>query len=167
MYLLSLLTTLLFASPAPLHDYHVSKTNVRYVAEKSQVQVEMHLFVEDLELDMQAAGTPVLQLGTKKQLADAERYLLAYLEKHFRIRWNGEDLDLQLLGFELDDDLHGFWIYLVSPVDAEPVEVEIANSLLTGTFADQKNIVKLFRGDERTATLLMSKDRPTAYWAGE
>ena len=39
-----LLTLLLFFSP-PVHDYHVSKTNVRYVADRSQVQVEMQVSI--------------------------------------------------------------------------------------------------------------------------
>ena len=46
---MSLLLTLLLLLSPPVHDYHVSKTNVRYVAERSQLQVEMQVFVDDLE----------------------------------------------------------------------------------------------------------------------
>ena len=145
----------------PAHDYHVSKTNVRYVADKEQVQVEMHVFVEDLEKDMMAAGAPEdLEIGTKRQHADAERYLLTYLQKHFRINWNGTDLPLEVVGFELANDLHGLWIYQFAAVDEEPVDVNVYSSMMTETYADQKNIVKIFNGEERSATLLMSKDRP-------
>jgi hypothetical protein len=162
MLLLSILLSLLTA-PLPVHEYHVSKSNVRYVTETGQVQVEMHVFVEDLEEDMAAAGAPeTLEIGTKREHADAERYLTTYLKKHFQITWNGEDLPLTLVGYELADDLHGLWIYQVAEAVIAPTEVNIANSLMTGVFADQKNIVKLYNGQERSATLLMSKDRPTA-----
>ncbi len=147
----------------PAHDYHVSKTNVRYVADKGEVQIEMHVFVEDLEKDMVASGAPEsLELGTKRQHEEAERYLFAYLEKHFRITWNGAPLPLEMVGYELADDLHGFWIYQHALVEAGPGEVTIENTLMTGVYADQKNIVKLYDGDNRSATLLMSKDRPSA-----
>ncbi|WP_020566927.1 DUF6702 family protein [Neolewinella persica] len=158
MLLLSILLALL-----PAHDYHVSKTNVRYVADKNQVQVEMHLFVEDLEKDMMASGAPeALEIGTKRQHEDAERYLLSYLEKHFTVNWNGLDLPLEVVGYELADDLHGLWIYQLADVAGPPAEVVLKSTLLTGTYADQKNIVKLYNGTERSATLLMSKDQTTA-----
>lgn len=158
LFLLAPLLTFL-----PTHDYHVSKTNVRYVTEKGQVQVEMHLFVEDLELDMAAAGAPEkLEIGTEREHADAGRYLDAYLTRHFTINWNGRDLALETIGYELADDLHGLWVYQVAEVEAAPKSIKVGSCLLTATYADQKNIVKFFDGDERSATLLMSKERPVA-----
>ncbi|MFK8164600.1 MAG: DUF6702 family protein [Lewinella sp.] len=158
MLLLSILLALL-----PAHDYHVSKTNVRYVEDKHQVQVEMHLFVEDLEKDMMASGAPeALEIGTKRQHEDAERYLFKYLEQHFTVNWNGADLSFEVVGYELADDLHGLWIYMLTDATDGPSEVIINSTLLTGTYDDQKNIVKLYDGAERSATLLMSKDQPSA-----
>lgn len=160
MLILHLCLSLLVASPAPLHDYHISKTNVRYVADKQEVQVEMHLFVEDLEADMAAAGAPEkLEIGTKLEAEDAERYLSIYLQKHFRIDWNGKLLPLEIIGYELADDLHGLWIYQVATVAEGPKEVAVDCTLLTNTYSDQKNIVKIYNGQERSATLLLSKDQ--------
>lgn len=169
MFLLTFLCSFVFnmapAAPPvlPAHDYHVSKTNVRYVADKNQVQVEMHLFVEDLELDMAAAGAPEkLEIGTKYEKPDAARYLAAYLEKNFVVTWNGTDLPLEIVGYELAEDLHGLWIYQLADVDTAPENISVRNTLITDAYADQKNIVKIYKGQERSATLLMSKDRPTA-----
>ena len=170
MLLLSILLSLFTPLPPSsfAHDYHVSKTNVRYAAEQEQVQVEMHVFVDDLEKDMVASGAPEsMEIGTKRQHEDAERYLTAYLEKNFRINWNGEDLPLEIAGYELADDLHGLWVYLAAPTEDPPVEVTITNTLITGIYPDQKNIVKIYNGTERSATLLMSKDRPEAEYHGE
>ncbi|MCP9236618.1 DUF6702 family protein [Lewinella sp. JB7] len=153
-----LLTLLLFAAP-PVHDYHVSKTNVRYVAAKQQVQVEMHVFVDDLEAAMREAGAPVLQLGTDEELGDSERYVTAYLDKHFKVEWNGSLLDIGMVGWELEDDMHGLWIYLVGESADPPRNVTVQNSVLTEHYADQKNIVKLYNGVERLGTLLMDRDR--------
>ncbi len=163
MKLIALIVSLL--ALLPVHDYHVSKTNVRYVAESNEVQVEMHLFVEDLELDMVAAGAPEkLEIGTEREHPEAEKHLTAYLQKNFIVNWNGKNLAPEIIGYELADDLHGLWIYLVTNVDQAPTTIAVTNSLITGTYADQKNIVKIFNGDKRSATLLMSKDRPEAQW---
>ena len=149
------LTTLL-----PAHDYHISKTNLRYVAEREQVQIEMHLFVDDLEKDMAAYGAPTgLELGTKIEDERGEALLLRYLGRHFQVKWNGEDLPLEMVGYELEDDMHGFWVYLAADGVAAPESVTVRNSLLTEAFPDQKNIVKIYNGEERGATLLMSKQR--------
>lgn len=164
MLYISLLLAL-FSTTPPAHDYHVSKTNVRYVEESGQVQVEMHLFVEDLELDMAASGAPEkLEIGTKRENADAARYLDAYLSQNFRITWNGRVLPLETVGYELADDMHGLWIYQLADVAEAPKDITISSSVITATYADQKNIVKIYNGEERSATLLMSKDRPTAEW---
>lgn len=171
MSLLSLLLTAIFftfpglvgtLNPPPVHDYHVSKTNVRYVADREQLQIEMQVFVDDLEEAMREAGAPRLNLGTGEAHVESDRYLTAYLDKHFRIALKGERVPTQIVGYELEDDMHGFWIYLAVDRVAEIGEVEVQNSVLTEIYADQKNIVKLFDGDRRVATLLMDRNRVSA-----
>ncbi|MEO0734755.1 MAG: DUF6702 family protein [Bacteroidota bacterium] len=163
MYLLQLCLGLVLCLPTPAHDYHISKTNLRYVAAASEVQVEMHLFVDDLEADMAGAGAPNnLEIGTEQENEEAERYLKNYLGKHFQVEWNGKKLPLSILGYELEDDLHGLWIYLSCPVTAGPEHVEVFNTLLVATYPDQKNITKIFDGVERSTLLLTSKDQPSA-----
>ena len=158
--ILPLLLSLLCLTAPPAHDYHVSKTNVRYVAERQQVQVEMHLFADDLELALREAGSHRLYLGTEREDKQARTMLTNYLDKHFLIDWNGERLATELLGWELDDDLHGLWIYLAAPATEAPTKVAIEQTAITEVYADQRNIVKLFEGDRRRATLLLSRDRP-------
>lgn len=165
MTLLTLLFTLFHCTGAPAHEYHVSKTNLRYVADRQQLQVEMHLFVDDLEAAMMEAGTPRPRLGTPDEVDESRRYLSAYLDKHFHIEWNGETPPLEILGWELEDDLHGLWIYLAADGVDAPRELTVQNTVLTEYYADQKNIVKLFNGKERMATMLMSRDAPRAGYA--
>ncbi|THH39792.1 DUF6702 family protein [Neolewinella litorea] len=157
---MNLFLILLFLISPTAHDYHVSKTNVRYVAERGQVQVEMQVFVDDLEDALADAGAPRLDIGTPDQHPDTDRYLTAYLEKHFQIQWNDKALPVQLVGYELEDDMHGLWIYLVADEVADPQGITVQNSVLTEYYADQKNIVKLFNGQQRLATLLMDRNRP-------
>ena len=164
LFLLPLLGMFLSPSPAapPPHEYHISKTNLRYVTAQRAVQIEMHLFVDDVEAAMREAGAPELFLGDALERADAPDYLKRYLDKHFRIDWNGAPLTLDLVGYELEDDLHGLWVYLLAPEREAPQEIRVQNTLLTEHFDDQKNITKLFSDTDRLATLLTSKERTTA-----
>ncbi|WP_116106859.1 DUF6702 family protein [Lewinella sp. IMCC34191] len=159
--MLLLLSLLLLFAP-PVHDYHVSKTNVRYVADRNQLQIEMQVFVDDIEEAMEEAGAPRLRLGTPKEHAEAERFLTAYLDKHFRIDWNGERLPVEMIGYELEDDMHGLWIYLAANDVADPEGITVENSVLTEYYADQKNIVKLYDGERRVATMLMDRNKPSS-----
>lgn len=155
----------------PLHDYHISKTNVRYVADAQELQVEMHLFAADLEAAMREAGAPpALEIGTERQHPDADRYLREYLRRNFRVDIDGRPSELDLVGYELADDRHGLYIYLrtnsdsrrplpANRVPSPPLSLKVTNSLLTETYPDQKNIVKVYDGNEQVGTLLFSRQR--------
>jgi hypothetical protein len=165
---LFVLIAVLFLAISPAdHEYHVSKTNLRYVADRAELQVEMHVFVEDMEKDMMAFGAPELEIGTKREHPEVDTYLNEYLAKNFQIDWNGTAVQPKLLGYELEDDLHGLWIYLVDTVEESPTSVEVRNSMMTSSFPDQTNIVKLWVGAERAATMLLSKDRTRASYEAE
>ncbi|MEM9836984.1 MAG: DUF6702 family protein [Bacteroidota bacterium] len=142
----------------PTHDFHVSKTTVRYVAEREQVQIEMHIFLDDLELALSEAGSPKLYIGTDKEMPQTATHIARYLEKNFRINWNGTPLPIGLLGFELSDDLQALWIYAQAKTRAPLESIEIENAFLTEIYDDQKNMVKIEAGSKRT-TLLLSRDR--------
>lgn len=165
MLLLQSLLALLLLSP-PVHDFHVSKTNVRYVAEREQLQVEMHVFLDDLELALTEAGAPKLYIGTDQEMPQAADHLARYLEKHFRIEWNGQYLPVGLLGFELSDDLEALWIYLAGDTAEAPARVSIQQTVITEIYGDQRNMVKLFHGDQ-SSTLITSRDQTRAQYQFE
>ena len=158
--MINLLLSLLLTAVPPIHDYHVSKTNLRYAQDRQEWQVEMHLFVDDLERDMVAAGAPQpLEIGTKLEHADAAGLLDNYLANHFVLTADGRPVPLETVGYELADDLHGIWIYLRADQNELPADLAVTNDLLTATYEDQKNIVKVYSGNDRLGTLLFSKER--------
>lgn len=159
--LLSFILGLLVCSTPPVHEFHVSKTNIRFVADREQVQVEMHLFLDDLEIALQEAGAPKLYIGTEDELPQTGKLLARYLEKNFQLTWNGAPLPAGFLGYELSDDLQGIWIYLAADTSSPPASVRVQHTALTEIYADQRNVIKLFSGSQST-TLLTSRDKPVA-----
>lgn len=157
----SLLAGLLLLCLAPIHEFHVSKTNVRYVADREQIQVEMHVFLDDLEKALSEVGAPNLYIGTKEELPQTPQVILRYLNNHFKINWNGQEIPNQLLGYEMSDDLQALWIYLAADSKEAPENVTIQNTVLTEVFSDQRNMVKVFAGEE-SITLLTSLESTKA-----
>lgn len=159
---LLLIAGLLFFCP-PAHDFHVSTTTIRYVPEREQIQIEMHVFLDDLELALTEAGAPKLYIGTKDEMPQVAEHLSLYLEKRFALHWNGEYCPTGLLGYELSEDMEALWIYLQGK-SREPLRsISVENSVITEIYDDQKNVVKVedATGSPRT-TLLLSRDQPRA-----
>lgn len=156
LFILCVLTT------ASAHEFHVSKTNIRFVEEREQVQVEMHLFLDDLEIALTEAGAPRLYIGDKEELPQTPKVITRYLEKHFKITWNGEKLPVGLLGYEMSDDLQALWIFLAADTRQAPETVTVEQTALTEIYDDQRNMIKVFGNKGKGITLLTSKDHPTA-----
>lgn len=142
------------------HEFHVSTTDIEYVVEQEQVQIVMHLFIDDLELALQQAGAPKLFLGTPNELPQTRQHLSSYLEKKFRLSWNGHYLPTPMLGYEMSDDMQAIWVYLQANTTRDLQSIEVQNTVLTEIYSDQKNIVK-FKAEQgkKRATFLLSKDR--------
>lgn len=156
-FLISLLSACLLApaASAPAHDFHFSRTVVRYLADRQEVQVEMQLFIDDLELALTEAGAPTLHLGTELEDADTDRYLAAYFDKHFKLFWDGEELAREMIGFEPSDDMQALWVYFVASAEEAPVKLRILNSCLTEIYTDQRNLVQVNLGDSGKANYLL------------
>jgi hypothetical protein len=122
-----LLSLLLTAFVLPAHQFHVSKATLRYVPEREQVQLEFHVFLDDLEKALEEAGSPRLYIGTDEEMPQAPRYIAAYLAKHFKLTWNGTELPVGMLGYELSDDLQALWIYAQAKTREDLQSISVQN----------------------------------------
>ncbi len=141
------------------HDFHISKSLIRHQPAESRLQVEMHVFLDDLESALEQAGAPNPHLATELEIKDADIYLQRYLRKHFSLRSNGTALPYQFVGYELSDDMAGLWVYLEAPMMASSGKLSVRNTLLTDIYDDQKNIVNFIGRNSKREMLLFSRDR--------
>ncbi|MEM7573133.1 MAG: DUF6702 family protein [Bacteroidota bacterium] len=156
-FLITLLTACMFgpAATAPAHDFHFSRTLVRYLADRQEVQVEMHIFIDDLELALTEAGAPKLRLGSELEDPEAARYLETYLDKHFKLYWDGEELPREMIGHEPSEDMQAIWIYFVATAEKAPQKLGIRQSCLTEIYTDQRNLVQVNLGEAGRANYLL------------
>ena len=126
---------------SPVHDLHLSKTDIHYNNQTSALEVTMHIFIDDLELAMQQQGMDDLFIATEREHDDADSLIQRYLSTSFEVAINGEKQPFQFLGKEESDDLMAIWCYLEKTEITELHSIAIKNSLLTEIYADQKNMV--------------------------
>jgi hypothetical protein len=131
----------------PAHDYHSSIAEVRYQAKKQTIEVELHIFTDDLELALKKKlGTKVVLDNSKKYQTDIADYVLAY----FQIKNTKKQAVVgKFIGKETDFEKH--IVYIEFPAKSFSEKWTLRNSLMTDMYDDQFNIVNFFYNDESRA----------------
>ena len=123
------------------HDFHVSKCDIDYSVDENSLQITLHIFIDDLELALEKAGSDNLKLGTENEHPDTERRVEKYFSDHIHISVNEESITPKYLGKEVSEDLSAVWCYLEVTGLERPRIVSISNKLLLEIYDDQKNIL--------------------------
>ena len=129
------------------HEFFVTVTEGEYKETENTFQFTIKFIGHDLEKALEMSGTPELNLGTKQELADANEYILKYINNHFSINCNDKNVQLKMIGKEVGNDDFIF-CYLESEKVENIQNIEIKNSLLTEVFSAQENILHLKINDK-------------------
>lgn len=124
----------------PLHDIHVSKTEIHYKSDLAVLQLSVHIFVDDLELDLEDQGYNALKLNTNKEHAQGDEAVHAYIDKHLIFRNGDEVLETTLIGKEASEDLSAVWCYIEIPLQ-HIEQLSLENTILLDIHDDQSNLV--------------------------
>jgi len=152
-----LFLTVFWAVPA--HDFHVSKAQVDIETTSREVQITLHIFLDDLEDALAKRGHEKLFLCTEKEKASAEEHLLVYLKDQFELRAGGLDLKFDLIGKEMSDDLTAVWCYLLVSQTPDIKQVFVRNEILMDLYDDQKNLINVrLNGDSKDFYMLQKGD---------
>ena len=136
-----------FAGGGKAHEFHVSKCEIDHNLREKALQITLHIFLDDLELSMQAAGTDKQFLCTEKELPTADSVYFAYLRDNFQLKTNsGNPAKYDYIGKEISDDLAAVWTYL-EVTDVETLsDLTVRNSIILNVHDDQRNIVQIKGG---------------------
>jgi hypothetical protein len=147
-----ILLGLLFSSGTLMHKFYVSLSEIRYNDQTERFEVSIRIFPDDLDLALLERSGINTQLATGLEHEKADSLLKVYLLEGFKLRINGEELEMNYLGKEPEAD--AIWCYLESSQVAEPETVTILNAILTEFFPDQVNIIQLYCGQWNKGLLL-------------
>lgn len=141
-----------------LHEYYISLTKVDYIAEKESVQIIMRFFIDDLEKVLETRTELPMELATKNEHENTDRFLEAYIRAKFKVDINGRDQTYTYLGKEYEHDI--VYIYLEIENVKEIKSIQVQNAMLFEEFESQQNFIKLTLGEiQKTFILVKANDK--------
>lgn len=141
-----------------LHEYYISLTKVDYIAEKESVQIIMRFFIDDVEKVLETRTELPMELATKNEHKNTDRFLEAYIRGKFKVDINGLDQTYTYLGKEYEHDI--VYIYLEIENVKEIKSIQVQNAMLFEEFESQQNFIKLTLGEiQKTFILVKANDK--------
>jgi len=134
------------------HPFYISLTEIRYNPENLSLEIAQKIFWDDLEVALAGiyeTKVDFLNPSSRDVLEDmAKTYLL---EKN-EIMVNGQKVNLEYLGFEIEEE--AVWFYLEALKVPEPRIVQIRNEVLIQYFDGQQNIVNFYKNQKPKSLIL-------------
>ena len=140
-----------------VHPFYISLTDMVYKADEQRLEIAQKIFWDDLEVALSRKyKTQVDFLNTSDRIL-LDEMVREYLLDQNKIHVNGQLISLEYLGHEVEED--AAWVYFESTNVPRPREVMVMNTILTGEFPTQPNIVN-FYVDQRPKSIITTVDKP-------
>ena len=125
-----------------LHPIHISVTEVNYSAKDKALQITSRIFIDDLELSIQAKrNDPSLDILNPKNGFTTDQLVKEYVVEHLQLKVDGKIRPLTYLGSERED------LALVCYIEVENFKkaktIEVTNTAIMETHEDQSNLVHI------------------------
>jgi len=160
--LLNLILSSLSLIPNELHDLHLSKTDINYNSENQSIEISLHLFIDDLELALEAYGQESLLICTEKESSSAETYIAQYIEDHLTMKINDQEHQIEFIGKEAGDDLMGVWCYFELTNIVAPQSIDVSIDFFNELYDDQKNVLLINYDEDNKEYFLLNKNKEQA-----
>ena len=148
--------------PNELHDLHLSKTDINYNSQNQAIEISLHLFIDDLELALEAYGQRSLLICTEKESSSAETYIAQYIEDHLKMRVDNQEHQIEFIGKEASDDLMGVWCYFELTNIAPPKSINVSIDFFNELYDDQKNVLFINYNEDNKEYFLLNKNKEQA-----
>ncbi|WP_421763875.1 DUF6702 family protein [Ekhidna sp.] len=160
-----MITMALIAFQALVHPFHVSVSDIKYKEDKKVLQISMRIFLDDLELALQAySGNEKLDITKKENWVFVNENLERYVLDRLKL-WDekGKEFELNYVGAEIEEDV--MWCYIEIEKVKKLKQVKVWNSILHEVWNDQENLVH-FRAfdDVQSARLYKGEDTEVFEW---
>ena len=122
-----------------MHKFYVSHLNMNYDETSKTFQLSFSINIEDLEMTLGKQSGKKTNLD---EISDVNADLVFdYVNKHFFAKVDGNPLNLNSIGYELEEDV--VWVYIESNQTEIPKSIELSNTILFELYSEQKNMVKI------------------------
>lgn len=137
------------------HKYYLSLTDIKYNEKVKSLQIITDVFMDDIELALNTKHNIDLQLTSKDELKDNDKYFEGYLKENMKIKVNNIDKPFVFIGKEYNGDLVSMYYEIEDVLKISSIEVK--STILTKTYSEQQNIIKVKLKNKRKSLLLDTK----------
>jgi len=123
------------------HPFYLSVTDLKYNPKDKAIQGSVKIFVNDLEGALKKINNKTIDLVNIKDSSQTKIMLKNYLSSRLILKVNGKVKIFELVGFEREEE--AIWLYLEFKKCDVPKKVEVLNSILFESIAEQTNIVQV------------------------
>jgi len=143
------------------HPIFVSVIEIEHNAAEKTVEISCKIFVDDFEKTLRK------KYNTKVDLLDAElksemnRIVNDYIQKHFSVTIGGKKVNLQFLGFEIQEEgvISFFEVKNIAKVE----NIELVNNLLYEFNAQQMGIIHIMVNGIRKSSRLDNPNEKVSF----
>ena len=146
-----------------LHPFHVSVTEIKYKEEEKAIQISSRIFLDDLELGLQAyTGNEKLDITLEENWDFINENLEPYLLERIKL-WDekGRAYEIDYVGAEIEEDV--LWAYLEIEKIKKLKKVKVQNAVLHEVWGDQENLIH-FRAFEKVKSARFYKGEDTDFF---
>ena len=135
-----------------MHKFYVSTVQMNYNTERNKLEVILQVFTDDLELAIREEVTADFKIDAIVERGTVFPELKTYVNTHWRLMSNDEQLPLEFIGYESDYDITKVYF----EIDLAPANEALlfSNTIFLQQFSDQKNLTHIKIGGERKSFLL-------------
>lgn len=148
-----------------VHPFHVSVSDIKYKEDKKAIQISTRMFLDDLELALQAySGNETLDITKESDKEFVKQTLKSYVLERMEL-WDekGKAYELNYIGSEIEEDV--MWCYIEIEKVRKLKSVKVSNRLLQEVWEDQENLVHFRAFDEvKSARLYRGEDTEVFEW---
>lgn len=137
-----------------LHPFYVSVTEINHNATDKTLEIACKIFTDDFEAAITKHSQKKVDLfnTAEKDKPAVEKAILEYVTHHLGINLDGQPARLEFVGYERESE--AIWSYFQVAGIQPPKKVEISNSLLYDSFAEQINLLHVTIKGNRKSTKL-------------
>ena len=139
---------------APLHNFYVSTTSVRYVPNENSFQITTQVFLDDFESALRLYSNENISLTPDGSQVKIDSLIEDYFRKNIIFSANGEKMNFDFLGKVYKIDV--LVAYMELKMDTIVSPLSIKNTILFDYLSDQKNIIHLKLASKRKSFLAVS-----------
>ncbi len=137
-----------------MHKYYISLTQIEL--KDKNLQIQMRVFLDDFEKELNNTFQKDFQLTTKYEIKNVDSFFYKHLQNKFQITINDSIQHYQFIGKEYESDAINFYLEIENPSRIQ--SILIRNNLLTETFENQENIIKLKINNTNKTFILTAKN---------